>query len=92
MVDSLEIVYYVKEVSPTVFRYRNYRFYFFSREEPRMHVHVVSPDGEAKFWIEPKIELATNKGLDETELDELRRIIEERQNEIRDSWQQHFQS
>jgi hypothetical protein len=50
-------------VSPTVFRLRNYRFYFFSREEPRMHVHVLSPDGEAKFWIEPTIELAMNKGL-----------------------------
>ena len=57
-----------------------------------MHVHVISPNGEAKFWIEPKIELATNKGLGETELDELKRIIEERQNEIRDSWQQHFKS
>ena len=40
-------------MSPTVFRYRSYRFYFFSREELRMHVHVFSPDGEAKFWLEP---------------------------------------
>ncbi len=28
-------------MSPTVFRERGYRFYFFSREEPRMHVHVI---------------------------------------------------
>lgn len=78
-------------MSPTIFRYRNYRFYFFSREEPRIHVHVISPDGEAKFWLEPVIELALNKGLTSTELNELRKIIEERQNEIRDSWHQHFQ-
>jgi hypothetical protein len=77
-------------VSPTVFRYRNYRFYFFSREERRMHVHVLSPDGEAKFWLEPVIELALNKGLKTVELTELQRIIEERQNEIRDHWQRHF--
>jgi hypothetical protein len=79
-------------VSPTVFRYRNYRFYFFSREEARMHVHVISPDGEAKFWLEPNIELAVNKKLSATELNELKHIVEERQNEIRQSWQRHFNS
>jgi hypothetical protein len=40
-------------MSPTIFREGGYRFYFFSREEPRMHVHVHCADGEAKFWIEP---------------------------------------
>lgn len=77
-------------MSPTIFRYRSYRFYFFSREEPRMHVHVISPDGEAKFWLEPEIELAVNKGLGSTELSELRRIVEERQDEIRERWRHHF--
>jgi hypothetical protein len=61
-------------VSPTIFRYRNYRFYFFSREELRMHVHVISPDGEAKFWLEPEIELAVNQGLSSTELNELKKM------------------
>jgi hypothetical protein len=65
-------------LSPTIFRYRKYRFYFFSREEPRMHVHVISPDGEAKFWLEPDIELAVNKNLNATELHELKKIVEER--------------
>jgi Domain of unknown function (DUF4160) len=55
-----------------------------------MHVHVISPDGEAKFWIEPRIELAVNKGFGVTELNELQRIIEERRNEIRERWQRHF--
>jgi hypothetical protein len=73
-----------------VFRYRNYRFYFFSREEPRLHVHVISPDGEAKFWLEPQIALAANKGLGATEISELTKIIEERQNEIREHWHRHF--
>ena len=73
-----------------MFRYRRYRFYFFSREEPRMHVHVMSPDGEAKFWLEPDVALAVNKGLKSVELSELQRIVEERQNEIRDHWRRHF--
>jgi hypothetical protein len=38
-------------MSPTVFKERGYRFFFFSREEERMHVHVVSGDGEAKYWL-----------------------------------------
>jgi len=45
-------------MSPTVFREKGYRFFFFSREESRMHVHVVSGDGEAKFWLEPDLELS----------------------------------
>jgi hypothetical protein len=55
-----------------------------------MHVHVISPDGEAKFWLEPAIELATHQGLSATELNELRNIVEERQNEIRDHWRRRF--
>jgi len=45
-------------MSPTVFRERGYRFYFFSREEPRIHVHVQHSDGEAKFWLDPIISLS----------------------------------
>lgn len=50
-------------MSPTIFRDGKYRFFFFSREETRMHVHVMSGDGEAKYWIEPTIELAQNHRL-----------------------------
>jgi len=50
-------------VSPTIFRAGGFRFYFFSREETRMHVHAQSGDGEAKFWLEPEIELAVNYNL-----------------------------
>ena len=80
----------LRGVSPTIFRYRSYRFYFFSREEPRMHVPMISPDGEAQFWIEPTVALALNKGLSATEVTELKKIVEERQHEIRDHWQRHF--
>jgi hypothetical protein len=40
-------------MSPTLFRERGYRFFFFSREEARMHVHVYHADGGAKFWLNP---------------------------------------
>jgi hypothetical protein len=50
-------------VSPTILRVKGYRFYFFSREERRAHVHVQHADGEAKFWIDPGVELAANFSL-----------------------------
>lgn len=79
-------------MSPTVFREAGFRFYFFSREEPRMHIHVQSSNGEAKFWIEPEIQIAQNYGLSMRELNEADSLIKERQNEIRTAWQQHFPS
>ncbi|NBV33512.1 MAG: DUF4160 domain-containing protein [Proteobacteria bacterium] len=66
------------------------RLFFYSREEPRIHVHVGSPNGEAKFWIEPTVEIASNHGLKDVELIELKQLIEERQNEIREHWNRHF--
>jgi hypothetical protein len=51
-------------MSPTVFRQGQYRFYFFSREETRMHIHVHAPNGEVKFWMEPEIKLAQELWLE----------------------------
>lgn len=56
-----------------------------------MHVHVFSPDGEAKFWLEPRIELAVSKGLTGVELTELSKIVAEHEKEIREHWRRHFQ-
>jgi len=49
---------YNNRMSPTIFRKAGFRFFFFSREEARAHVHVISGDGEAKFWLVPAIEMA----------------------------------
>jgi hypothetical protein len=73
-----------------LFREGPYRFFFFSREEERMHVHVVSATGEAKFWLEPTISLGTFEGLRASQLKELQAIVEERQDEIRKAWKRHF--
>ncbi len=79
-------------MSPTVFREHGFRFFFFSREEPRMHIHVHAQQGEAKFWMEPEIELAVSHGLPDHDLRTMRRIIEERVDEIREAWNRHFGS
>jgi hypothetical protein len=79
-------------MSPTIFRLKNYRFFFFSREEERPHVHVSCPSGEAKFWLEPIVALSQNYGLSSKQLKELQRIIEERKDEITEAWKKHFRS
>jgi Domain of unknown function (DUF4160) len=79
-------------VSPTVIRFGPYRLFFFSREEARMHVHIQSADGEAKFWIEPTVTLANQVGFSKKQLNELHKLVEENRHVIRDAWQKHFGS
>lgn len=55
-----------------------------------MHVHVIRSEGEAKFWLEPEIELAKNYGLSGDELREAGKIVEENHNEFRAARHQHF--
>lgn len=79
-------------MSPTVFRYKKYRFFFFSREETRKHIHVYSSDGEAKFRVEPEVSLDKSYRFSKKEIEILRNIIEERLDEIKKAWKKHFRS
>ncbi len=60
---------------PTIFRYGKYRFFFNSREESRRHVHIESPEGTAKFWLEPIVSLSVFFYLKESELTEIEKIV-----------------
>jgi hypothetical protein len=66
------------------------RLFFFSREEPRIHVHVSHPDGEAKFWLTPTVSLATSTGLSVRQLRDAQNVVEVHIEEIRNAWSQHF--
>lgn len=77
-------------MSPTIFREGGFRFYFFSREEPRIHVHVQCVDGEAKYWLEPAVKLAQNQGLNAQQLRVVHDLVEEHADEIRRAWSRHF--
>ncbi len=57
-----------------------------------MHVHIHSADGEAKFWIEPTVALATYTGLSKKQLRELQVSVEENEDVIRNAWTTHFRS
>lgn len=75
---------------PTIYREGPYRFFFNSREETRIHVHVDAPDGTAKFWLEPIIALESSHNLSPRELRRIEEIIRKHEDEFRDAWQRHF--
>src|SRR3990172_10011191 len=81
---------YSFDMSPSLFREKGYRFYFLSNEEERIHIHVASEDGEAKFWIEPIVSLAVYHGLNPRKLNEIQIIVEEHKHGIIKAWQRHF--
>ena len=83
---------YNPDMSPTVFKWKGYRFFFFSREETRPHVHIYGAEGEAKIWLEPTVDLAMNHGLSPDRLTELKKMVEERRDEILGAWRKHFTS
>jgi hypothetical protein len=77
-------------MSPTILREKGYRFFFFSREESRAHIHVVCPEGEAKYWLHPEIELAKNHGLSRSRLKEIKSIIEVHYEEFTIAWKERL--
>lgn len=77
-------------MSPTVLRIGPYRFFFNSREETRRHVHVATPDGLAKFWLEPTIALASYHQLNQKELNRIDALVREYETEIQSAWNRHF--
>ncbi|NTW73185.1 MAG: DUF4160 domain-containing protein [Eubacteriaceae bacterium] len=57
-----------------------------------MHVHVISGDGEAKFWLEPELELAKNHGYSRIQLKQIESIVEAHSDELVKAWRKHFSS
>ena len=55
-------------------------------------MHVAHPDGEAKFWLTPKIALANHIGLSEPQLREAQAVVELHLKEIADAWHRHFRT
>ncbi len=78
---------------PVVFRYRGYRFYFFSNEgDPRepLHIHVEKDGADAKFWLLPRASVAYNRGFDARVLADLLDQADRRRAEIERAWNEHF--
>ncbi len=55
-----------------------------------MHIHVISDGNEAKFWLEPKVELAKNAGFPEYELNKILKIVENNAERFKKQYKQHI--
>jgi hypothetical protein len=78
---------------PVVFRYKGFRFFFYSNEgNPRepTHIHVRSGEGEAKFWLYPTVHLAESSGFDAGALRELASVVAQNLELIEGTWNAYF--
>lgn len=77
---------------PTVLRIGKYRFHFYSDErgEPA-HIHVRTPDGECKFWLDP-ISMARNRGLAPHTLREIERLVFDHQKYLKEKYDEYHRS
>ena len=75
---------------PTVLGVGPYRCFFYAgdREEPP-HIHVERDDNIAKFWLEP-VRLQSSGGFERREINRIRRLIEENQQQILEKWYEFF--
>lgn len=75
---------------PTLFYYLALRFFFYSNDHEPIHVHVSNGNCDAKFRIEPEIELIENNGLKAQELRNALRGIKENKEVIINRWNEFF--
>ena len=78
---------------PVMFRYKGYRFFFFSNEgDPRepVHIHARKADATAKLWINPEVLVAESYRMNAAELRELTQVVEENKNLIERNWDDYF--
>ena len=75
---------------PTVLTIGPYRFFFYAndRDEPP-HVHVERDDSEAKFWLEP-VRLEYSHGFSRKEINRIRTVVQNHQQELLGSWNEFF--
>lgn len=78
---------------PAVFRWRGFRFHFYSDEgDPRepLHVHVAKDGADAKFWLRPEVTVAYSRSYNAKTLAELGEQVQRRRDEIEQTWNEQF--
>ena len=71
---------------PTVLKIKSFRFHFYSNEtnEP-VHIHIETPDGECKFWLDP-IRLARNNGVPVHIIRDIEKLVFENQTFLKEKY------
>jgi hypothetical protein len=84
-------------VSPRIFKEGEYVFWFHSYDvlhEDRASIHVgkgsQNDSGDAKIWLEPKIEIGrSGRTLSRSDLDDVIKIVEKRLDRLQEAWNGH---
>ena len=77
-------------MSPTFRKEIGYTFKIYSNEEERTHIHVVKEDKEAKFWLEPKVEIAYKGDFSQHEINKIQTIVELYADHFKKQYQLHI--
>lgn len=74
---------------PTFLRWKGHKFFVYSDEEDRPHIHIKKDRSQAKFWLDP-IEFVEAKGFSQKELNRLRKILETEKDTLLGQWNDYF--
>ncbi len=78
---------------PTTLRLGPYRFYFYSYDcGERRHTHVDREKMSAKYWLDPDVSLADNRGFSRKESRELERLTKQNLGILRNEWDEFCSS
>lgn len=78
-----------KIMSPKFKEINGFVFKIYSNEESRIHIHIVKAENEAKYWLEPDIELAENFGFSSKELSFIEKILKENGDDFKVKFARH---
>lgn len=74
---------------PTILLIYGFRFFFYSKEESRMHVHVEYQGRKVKIWLDT-FEVASNDGFLEYQLSKIIKLVRIYEKELKEAWVAHF--
>ena len=77
-------------MSPVFYREDGFTFKIYSNEEERIHIHVLKAENEAKFWLDPTIELADNYGFNGKEIKTITDILERYGDDFKYKFTEHI--
>jgi len=77
-------------MSPTFKNEKGYRFYIWSNEENRIHIHIFKNNNSAKIWLEPQIEIAENYGFTKIELNKILKLVKKYEDEFKRKYRKHI--
>ena len=75
---------------PRIKTIKEFKFYFYSKEGPKPHVHVKHSSGvEVCYWLDDKITLKRSSGSPIID-SRARTLVKQNFNELLNGWNEHF--